>query len=130
LTFSCDNNILKKMARNRIDKIYEYVGLRIRYARRNKGLSQDDLAKLSHLERPSIVLIEGGQQKLPIDRLYIIARALEVLPQRLLPDSNDIFSTDLNSSAENSPIILHKSQELKPEAEKEIREIIRKYRKG
>lgn len=60
------------MARNRISKIYEFIGNRIRETRRKKGLSQDDLAKLSHLERPSIVLIERGRQKLPIDRLYIM----------------------------------------------------------
>ena len=114
------------MARNRIEKIYCIIGNRIRAERKKKGLSQEELAKKSNLERPSVVLIENGRQKLPIDRLYLIASALELHPHRLLPEPNEIFATDSPNSLDKAPIIIHKSQELKPELEKELRDVLKK----
>lgn len=115
------------MARNRIDKIYELIGLKIRNKRRDMGISQEDLAKQSNLERPSIVLIESGKQKLPIDRLYIIAHALECTPKDLLPESHEVFEeTPTLKIVDEIPIISHKGQELDSNGEKRIREFLKK----
>lgn len=115
------------MARNRIDKIYALIGLKIRNKRRDMGISQEDLAKQSNLERPSIVLIESGKQKLPIDRLYIIAHALECTPKDLLPESYEVFEeTPTVKVIDEIPIISHKGQELDANGEKRIREFLKK----
>lgn len=114
------------MARNRIKKIYEIIGNRIRAERKKKGFSQEELAKKSNLERPSVVLIENGRQKLPIDRLYLIATALELHPYKLLPEPSAVFSLGSDDTLDSAPMITHKIQELKPEAEKELREALKK----
>lgn len=115
------------MARNRIEKIYELIGLKIRNKRNDIGFSQEDLAKQSNLERPSVVLIESGKQKLPIDRLYLIAHALECSPKDLLPESNEVFEgAYAGEVTDEVPIISHKGHELDSNGEKKIRDFLRK----
>ena len=78
--------------RARIDRVYEIIGKRIEDLRKARGLSQEDLARSSHLKRPSIALIEKGTQKVPIDRLYRIALALGCASiVDLLPGLDDVF---------------------------------------
>ncbi|MBD3317669.1 MAG: helix-turn-helix domain-containing protein [Chitinivibrionales bacterium] len=112
------------MPRKRIDRIYSQIGTRIREIRKAKGLSQEDLAKEVSLERPSIVLIESGRQKLPIDRLYAIARVLEVQPQDLLPSLSDIFGEN-----GDAPVFVHGGVVMEERAIYEIREIVEKKKK-
>lgn len=112
------------MPRKRIDRIYSQIGSRIRDIRKAKGLSQEDLAKEVSLERPSIVLIESGRQKLPIDRLYAVARVLEVQPQDLLPSLSDIFGEN-----GDAPVFVHGGAVMEERAIYEIREIVEKKKK-
>ncbi len=112
------------MPRTRIDRLYSQIGSRIRDARKAKGLSQENLAKEVALERPSIVLIESGRQKLPIDRLYTIAKALEIQLQELLPPLADIFGED-----GDPPVFVHGGAVMEERAIYEIKEIVKKQKK-
>ena len=53
------------------------IGDRIRQIRKDKGMSQDTLSKLTGIPRMTIVRIENSQQKPRLDKLTPIAKALE-----------------------------------------------------
>lgn len=89
---------------NRIEKVFTLIGKKIRSARSKTDLSQDDLAAKVKLERSSIVLIESGKQRLPIDRLYLVARELGTTPQKLLPEMKEIFE---EADMENPAVTIH-----------------------
>ena len=75
--------------RNRSNQLYVEIGKRIRKTRESIQLTQGQLAEKAFLKRPSIVLIEQGTQRLPIDRLYLIASALGCNVTNLLPEHNN-----------------------------------------
>ena len=63
------------------------VCLRIRELREQKGLSQVQLAELSHVHRVSISMYETGRKKPNIDSLKRLAKALDVSTDDLLGES-------------------------------------------
>jgi transcriptional regulator with XRE-family HTH domain len=70
------------------NELYKEVGSRVRRARLRAGLSQGDLASSTGLTRTSIVNVESGRQRVPLHRLFDIARVLQVTPEELLPVSS------------------------------------------
>ena len=66
--------------------LYKEVGARVRRARLHAGLSQGELASNAGLTRTSIVNVESGRQRVPLHRLFEIARVLQIAPQDLLPE--------------------------------------------
>jgi transcriptional regulator with XRE-family HTH domain len=52
------------------------IGRRVRAARVDAGMTQQELADRVLLSRPSIANLEGGNQEVPITRLALIARTL------------------------------------------------------
>lgn len=68
---------------------YKEVGRRIREARlrRKPKLTQQGLADLVALTRTSITNVEKGRQKFLLHTLADIAKALQIDPATLLPDS-------------------------------------------
>jgi transcriptional regulator with XRE-family HTH domain len=54
--------------------MYKKIGIKIKYARKNRGLDQKDLAKELKLSRESIVNIEAGRQRISIEKLVKICR--------------------------------------------------------
>ena len=95
--------------------------------RTQKGVSQGVLATQSRLKRPSIVLIEQGRQKVPIDRLFRIAIALNCKSvAELLPDLDEISK---HGGIDASPTLAFdsSSQELideNPEIANALRDVI------
>jgi transcriptional regulator with XRE-family HTH domain len=71
--------------RERIGGIYLEIGDRIRRLRDRKGLSQKGLTDDAQLNRTSICNIEHGKQRLPIDRLCMIAVALGAELNEIMP---------------------------------------------
>jgi transcriptional regulator with XRE-family HTH domain len=76
---------------NRLNAIYRSIGEKVAKFRKIRGLKQEDLAKLVEASRTSVVLIEGGNQRPPIDRLYRIAYALGCELHDLLPPVEEFF---------------------------------------
>lgn len=70
--------------------LYAAIGRAIREARRDREMSQEQLAQAVGILRTSIVNIENGRQRLPIDRLYDIADALKIQAVSLLPRNEDV----------------------------------------
>ena len=67
---------------------YAAVGARVRAARTTAGLSQAMLAQRIGFTRSSIANLEAGQQRIALHLFIIIATALGVEPDELLPDSS------------------------------------------
>lgn len=65
--------------------LYEFLGKRIRKHRRDRGHTQEELAKLISLSRTSVTNIERGRQRLPLHQLLQVAEALDCELHDLLP---------------------------------------------
>lgn len=58
-------------------------GQSVRFFRKEKGWSQEDLAHAAGLHRTHISIIERGQQNLTLDVIYKLADVLEIQTSKL-----------------------------------------------
>ncbi|MFV1493576.1 helix-turn-helix transcriptional regulator [Phaeobacter sp. JH18-32] len=65
-------------------KLRERVGQNIQDIRRDKGLSQEELAHISGIDRGYVGKLENAKYAASIDMLEKIAQALDVDPSQLL----------------------------------------------
>jgi transcriptional regulator with XRE-family HTH domain len=65
---------------------YTRFGRELRRVRKERGLTQSDLAQRVHLGRTSVANIESGQQRVYLHTLMKLAAALHVSPAELLPE--------------------------------------------
>jgi transcriptional regulator with XRE-family HTH domain len=70
-----------------MDGLYEQFGRHLRKARKTAGLTQEQVAERVKLTRTSITNIERGRQHIVLHQLFLLASAVGVSPQDLLPDS-------------------------------------------
>lgn len=70
--------------------LYAAIGRAIREARHDREMTQEQVANAIGLRRTSIVNIEAGRQRLPLDTLYDIADALNIQAVSLLPRNEDV----------------------------------------
>lgn len=66
------------MRPSRNQPLIESLGVEIKARRLELGLSQEELAGRSELDRPYITLIEAGRKQPTISVLYRLAKALEL----------------------------------------------------
>lgn len=59
-------------------------GLRVEEVRKQRRMSQQQLADKTGIGRPQIANIEGGRFSTSIDRLLELAKALNVRPSKLI----------------------------------------------
>lgn len=69
-----------------VSELSKRFGEKIRSVRTAKGISQDKLAVKSQIDRSYIGRIDRGEVNITIDKLYILAAALECKPAELLPE--------------------------------------------
>ena len=60
------------------------IGQRISHLRKQKGLTQEDLAGLTEMDRSYLSEIENGHKNLSVVVLLKIAKALKVSPSSLI----------------------------------------------
>ncbi|KGJ92902.1 helix-turn-helix domain-containing protein [Colwellia psychrerythraea] len=68
-----------------MSELSKRFGEKIRSVRTAKGISQDKLAVKSQIDRSYIGRIDRGEVNITIDKLYLLAAALECEPEDLLP---------------------------------------------
>ena len=68
------------------DSFYKKIGENIRAKRKERGLSQEGLAKAVGLKRPSISNIEKGRQNILLHTFCDIVDTLDSSPNELLPE--------------------------------------------
>ena len=73
-------------------EIQSELGLRIRYYRKQRGLSQEKLAELCSLHPTYIGQIERGEKNATIESLYHIAKGLNISLGELLTHLGDLLS--------------------------------------
>ncbi len=61
-----------------IDKIYKQIGERVIEARKAKGMSQEQLAAASLIDRSHMGFIEQGRRKPTLSTLFKIASSLDI----------------------------------------------------
>jgi transcriptional regulator with XRE-family HTH domain len=71
---------------NNIDGFYKKIGENIRAKRKERGLSQESLAKAIGLKRPSMSNIEKGRQNILLHTFCDIVETLDSNPIALLPE--------------------------------------------
>jgi transcriptional regulator with XRE-family HTH domain len=74
--------LINKMA---VD-IAKQFGENVRKYRVMRKLSQEELANRAELHRTQITLIESGKRCPRLDTIYKLATALNIKPEKLLPD--------------------------------------------
>jgi transcriptional regulator with XRE-family HTH domain len=62
------------------------VGLRLQRARRERGITQEELARRIGLPRPSYANIESGRQRIPLDVIWRAAIVLGISVAVLVPE--------------------------------------------
>lgn len=67
-------------------ELAKFLGSNIREVRKAKAISQEQLALLTSIDRSYIGRIERGEVSITVEKLYEIAKILEVMPQNLLPN--------------------------------------------
>jgi transcriptional regulator with XRE-family HTH domain len=68
-----------------VQSIEEVVAELIKTARREKGITQEELAELAHIDRAHMFRIESGKVSITLTTLESIAAALGVRPKDLVP---------------------------------------------
>lgn len=61
------------------------LGQNVRKARKEKNMSQEKLALMCGLDRSYMGRIERGEVNITVEKLYDVAKILQVSPQELLP---------------------------------------------
>jgi transcriptional regulator with XRE-family HTH domain len=74
--------LINKMAMD----IAKQFGKNVRKYRVVRKLSQEELANRAELHRTQITLIESGKRCPRLDTIYKLATALNIKPEKLLPD--------------------------------------------
>jgi transcriptional regulator with XRE-family HTH domain len=70
-----------------LQELYAGIGARVQHARRQRAWTQSQLAAAVGLTRASIANLEAGRQRPPVHVAVLIARALGVPAEELLPSS-------------------------------------------
>ena len=93
LTFWGDFGIL-----GGVEALYKEFGAALRKARKDAGLTQEEVGRRVNLSRTSITNIERGKQHVALHQVFLLASAVGCQPEALLPDQEipieDLLSPD------------------------------------
>jgi transcriptional regulator with XRE-family HTH domain len=116
-----------------VDGLYKEFGGVLKKARREAGLTQQQVAERVGLTRTSITNIERGNQHIALHQLFLLASAIGRQPEELLPDQaaapEDLLPADavkLLSEAEDEESrewvarVMQKSGVQRPETEASV----------
>lgn len=80
------------------DVLHEELGKKIRNRRIRRDYTQDELSKRVQISRTSLTNMERGRQRILVEQLYRIAKALEVEPAELLPTARELARANSDSA--------------------------------
>ena len=79
----------------RNDKLLAF-GLRVRYFRKNKGFSQEEMAALAGIDRSYMGHIERGEKNITLTKIYQISEALGIEVADLFPRAGGDCASSAN----------------------------------
>lgn len=68
-----------------MEDLRKQFGMRVRAARKDLGISQDQLALLANVDRSYMGRIERGEVNVTLEKVYLIAKVLNCPAKDLLP---------------------------------------------
>jgi transcriptional regulator with XRE-family HTH domain len=102
------------------------VGVRLRHARKLRGMTQQELAKSSGVKQASISEVETGESKSPVGtNLVKLAQSLQVSPEWLASGKGPMEQTDQQLPPE-ALSVARDWLRLAPEVRTSVRDMIRK----
>lgn len=69
-----------------VDKLKILLATNLRTVRKERGITQEELAKITCIDRSQIAKYESGERLMGIDKLLCIAKTLKVSPSAILKD--------------------------------------------
>ena len=99
------------------------LGKRVRYYREHKGMTQEGLARDSHITKDYVIKLEGGKRMPSLDTFVDIANALQVSADELLSESIERKQPEFN------PKILELLVECNETEEKILLRSFKEYRR-
>lgn len=86
-----------KLSHNSQDiDLIRYVGRQIALLRRQKNMSQEDLAYKLGISNRQLSKYEIGKNRITVDRLFVISKILNVDVEKFLPDFSSKNETNFN----------------------------------
>lgn len=85
---------------NRFSSVNSLFGVKLSSIRRAKGISQAELGKWVGLSRITIAKLERGVQNVQLCQVFMIARALDIPPEELIPTSREFDNSGANKDAQ------------------------------
>lgn len=110
----------KGKERNNIVEISVELGMRIRYYRKERHITQERLAEICSLHPTYIGQLERGEKNATIESIYRIAKGLDIPISTLLENMEYLESTSSNIPLD----IYHQLLSLSYEQQKIMQEII------
>lgn len=119
------NNLPSDIGSSHTPPMARDIGVRLRHARKTKGLTQVQLAKASGVKQATISEVETGESKSPVGtNLVRLALALQVSPEWLATGKGPMVSTDPPLSQE-AQRVARDWLKLAPEVRKSVASMIR-----
>jgi transcriptional regulator with XRE-family HTH domain len=72
------------------EKVSALFGCHLRAARKDKGLSQEELAARAGIDRTYISSCERGKRNVTLDIIYRLSNALDISSKELIPDNAEL----------------------------------------
>lgn len=69
----------------KVNKLAKLFGENVRRQRKCRGVSQEDLAFFAGIDRSYMSRVERGIVRITLEKVYLIAKALDCEPGELLP---------------------------------------------
>lgn len=79
--------------------IYEEFGMRIREIRKMKKLTQKDLSSLMNVTQSTIVAIEKGQRRIPLNMIYKFCEVFDMPYEELVNKHNSHIEETTNNKS-------------------------------
>jgi transcriptional regulator with XRE-family HTH domain len=84
---------------NSFSSVNSLFGIKLSSTRRAKNISQTELGKRVGLSRITIAKLERGVQNVQLCQVFMIAHALDISPEELIPTSREFDNSGANQDA-------------------------------
>lgn len=85
---------------NPLSSVNSLFGVKLSAARRARNISQAEFGKRVGLSRITIAKLERGVQNVQLCQVFLLARALDIPPEELIPSSREVDSSGANQDAQ------------------------------
>lgn len=85
---------------NKAKTVNFVFGRKLASLRRQRDLSQSELANRVGLSRVTIANLEGGKQNVQLSQVFVLAKALDAAPAELIPSVRELEASGVTADAD------------------------------